>query len=314
MKIDYEYESYPYHLELSKINIFFGGTSSGKSAMADFFNKSFTGQNKMFMIEHQNVSKSDFEVTYISGNANLNDEIKLSSKTLLSKIIKEVLNDLDDQLLEKIKDNIKNEMLPITNEIKLKLNCITDDQYDSDLYVDDLMKLLKIYYVFFEEGNILSSSKSRFLTLSLTTLLNKEKKRNIIIIDDFDLYLDLSQMLLLIEKFNNNQDCVYFLFVRSVELCNILIHQHKIFLINKNMADLEKYFLKLTNDLINQSKLDYYPILVDDEVKLLNYSLKTYYLKEILHVISSKYPKLIIENLRKSDFYSIEFIELLEKI
>ena len=110
MKIDYEYESYPYHLELSKINIFFGGTSSGKSAMADFFNKSFTGQNKMFMIEHQNVSKSDFEVTYISGNANLNDEIKLSSKTLLSKIIKEVLNDLDDQLLEKIKDNIKNEI------------------------------------------------------------------------------------------------------------------------------------------------------------------------------------------------------------
>lgn len=314
MKIDYEYESYPYHLELSKINIFFGGTSSGKSAMADFFNKSFTGQNKMFMIEHQNVSKSDFEVTYISGNANLNDEIKLSSKTLLSKIIKEVLNDLDDQLLEKIKDNIKNEMLPITNEIKLKLNCITDDPYDSDLYVDDLMKLLKTYYIFFEEGNILSSSKSRFLTLSLTTLLNKEKKRNIIIIDDFDLYLDLSQMLLLIEKFNNNQDCIYFLFVRSVELCGILIHQHKIFLINKNMADLKKYFLKLTNDLINQSRLDYYPILVDDEVKLLNYSLKTYYLKEILHVISSKYPKLIIENLRKSDFYSIEFIELLEKI
>ena len=66
---------------------------------------------------------------------------------------------------------------------------------------------------------------------------------------------------------------------------------------------MEKYFLKLTNDLINQSKLDYYPILVDDEVKLLNYSLKTYYLKEILHVISSKYPKLIIENLRKSDFH-----------
>ena len=53
---------------------------------------------------------------------------------------------------------------------------------------------------------------------------------------------------------------------------------------------------------------------MDDELKLLNYSLKTYYLKEILHVISSKYPKLIIENLRKSDFYSIEFIELLEKI
>ena len=115
MKIDYEYESYPYHLELSKINIFFGGTSSGKSAMADFFNKSFTGQNKIFMIEHQNVSKNDFEVTYISGNANLNDEIKLSSKTLLSKIIKEVLNDLDDQILEKIKDNIKNEMLPVCN-------------------------------------------------------------------------------------------------------------------------------------------------------------------------------------------------------
>lgn len=310
MKVEFKYNNNHY-LEFKNINFFFGGTSSGKTALSELFSKAFNGQSKDFMIDHQYVSKNQYDVIYINGATNLSDEIKLSSKTLLIRILKEIISSQNEPLVNKIKQNIAYEMQPIIDEIQKRIPFYDEQPV---FYIDDFIKLLKSFYPFFNEFDINSSSSSRFFTLNLLQALEKNDKEKIIIIDDFDLYLDLSQMLYLIDKFNQLNEYTFILFIRSMELCSILMEQFSIFLLNNNFQLLKSYFSSLVHSINNLNQIDYYPLITDDEIHKLDYSLKTYYLREILTILSCKYPDYIIQNLEKNSFYSPEFIEILKKI
>lgn len=311
MKVEFKYNDNNHYLVFKNINLFFGGTSSGKTTLSEFFNKAFSGQSKEFMIDHQYVFKNQFDVIYINGVTNLTDEVKLSSKTLLNRILKEIISSQDEMLIDQIKQNIVYEMKPIISEIQNRISIVKEPP---DFYVDDLIKLLKLFYPFFNDFDINSSSSSRFITLNLLYAFDNNNKEKIFIIDDFDLYLDLSQMLYLIDKFNQLDKYTFLLFSRSIELCNMLVDQFPIFLLDKNFQSLDSYLNSLVQFINNFSQYDYYPLISDDELHKIEYSLKTYYLREILTIISSKYPEHIIQNLEKNEFYTSDFIEILRKI
>ena len=311
MKVEFKYNDNNHYLVFKNINLFFGGTSSGKTTLSEFFNKAFNGQSKEFMINHQYVLKNQFDVIYINGATNLTDEVKFSSKTLLNRLMKEIISSQDDMLIDQIKQNVAYEMKPIISEIHNRISIVKEPP---DFYVDDLIKLLKLFYPFFNDFDINSSSSSRFITLNLLDAFENNDKEKIIIIDDFDLYLDLSQMLYLIDKFNQLNKYTFLLFSRSIELCNMLVDQFPIFLLDKNFQFLDSYLNSLVQFINNFSQFDYYPLISDDELHKIEYSLKTYYLREILTLISSKYPELMIQNLEKNEFYTLDFIEILKKI
>ena len=310
MKVEFKYNDNNHYLVFKNINLFFGGTSSGKTTLSEFFTKAFSGQSKEFMIDHQYVFKNQFDVIYINGVTNLTDEVKLSSKTLLNRILKEIISSQDEMLIDQIKQNIVYGMKPIISEIQNRISIVKEPP---DFYVDDLIKLLKLFYPFFNDFDINSSSSSRFITLNLLYAFDNNKEK-IFIIDDFDLYLDLSQMLYLIDKFNQLDKYTFLLFSRSIELCNMLVDQFPIFLLDKNFQSLDSYLNSLVQFINNFSQYDYYPLISDDELHKIEYSLKTYYLREILTLISSKYPDHIIQNLEKNEFYTPDFIEILRKI
>ncbi len=311
MKVEFKYNDNNHYLVFKNINLFFGGTSSGKTTLSEFFNKAFSGQSKEFMIDHQYVFKNQFDVIYINGVTNLTDEVKLSSKTLLNRILKEIISSQDEMLIDQIKQNIVYEMKPIISEIQNRISIVKEPP---DFYVDDLIRLLKLFYPFFNDFDINSSSSSRFITLNLLYAFDNNNKEKIFIIDDFDLYLDLSQMLYLIDKFTQLDKYTFLLFSRSIELCNMLVDQFPIFLLDKNFQSLDSYLNSLVQFINNFSQYDYYPLISDDELHKIEYSLKTYYLREILTLISSKYPEHIIQNLEKNEFYTSDFIEILRKI
>ena len=311
MKVEFKYNDNNHYLVFKNINLFFGGTSSGKTTLSEFFNKAFSGQSKEFMIDHYYFFKNQFDVIYINGVTNLTDEVKLSSKTLLNRILKEIISSQDEMLIDQIKQNIVYEMKPIISEIQNRISIVKEPP---DFYVDDLIKLLKLFYPFFNDFDINSSSSSRFITLNLLYAFDNNNKEKIFIIDDFDLYLDLSQMLYLIDKFNQLDKYTFLLFSRSIELCNMLVDQFPIFLLDKNFQSLDSYLNSLVQFINNFSQYDYYPLISDDELHKIEYSLKTYYLREILTLISSKYPDHIIQNLEKNEFYTPDFIEILRKI
>ena len=187
MKVEFKYNDNNHYLVFKNINLFFGGTSSGKTTLSEFFNKAFNGQSKEFMINHQYVLKNQFDVIYINGATNLTDEVKFSSKTLLNRLMKEIISSQDDMLIDQIKQNVAYEMKPIISEIHNRISIVKEPP---DFYVDDLIKLLKLFYPFFNDFDINSSSSSRFITLNLLDAFENNDKEKIIIIDDFDLYLD----------------------------------------------------------------------------------------------------------------------------
>ena len=149
MKVEFKYNDNNHYLVFKNINLFFGGTSSGKTTLSEFFNKAFSGQSKEFMIDHQYVFKNQFDVIYINGVTNLTDEVKLSSKTLLNRILKEIISSQDEMLIDQIKQNIVYGMKPIISEIQNRISIVKEPP---DFYVDDLIKLLKLFYPFFNDN------------------------------------------------------------------------------------------------------------------------------------------------------------------
>ena len=240
MNLEFNWNNQIIRCKLEKINLFYGGNSSGKSELAQLFEDGFSGQLQDFEIDHQLVKKKEYEAIQCTDSYSLVEEFKLTSKTILAKEIKKIVSDsdfnenLNEQLLKAVQQ-LNDKLNERWEELGLNDSILFQGQFD----FGDLTKFIKNQYQFYDDKINKVESKIKYYQLC-AKYLSKQKK-GVLIIDDFDNCLDLMNCLLMLEFFDN-LDVTVFLFVKSAELCTYCINKYPIFLLTKNLKEYNEYY------------------------------------------------------------------------
>lgn len=174
------------NIEFSKINIIFGYSKSGKTTFLKDLNSIFLGKNKHILINGTQTISGDFNVFYLNSTDGIRDHLKLSSKSLVRKLIVEsqFSNDFNGLCLElsknitKAKDEIANILKEVLPNLTFSINNIDNPL---NLLIDNAEISL----------NIESSTEDKEELFSLVESLGKlTKTQTIVIIDDFNNDLD----------------------------------------------------------------------------------------------------------------------------
>lgn len=167
--------------KFGKINIIYGPNLSGKTTLSTNLEEIFLGKDKTAKFNDLPIEKATFSVIKIDSNFDINEFIKLTSKNIFKNKIKDILNntDLADfrekqiELLEILQKELNSKLEDESSIIKRKIK---------NLEIDDL--LLNLI-----EGSS-ESSKSEENLFYIKTKLDNSISNNIIIIDDFDAFLN----------------------------------------------------------------------------------------------------------------------------
>lgn len=207
----------------SGINYFLGGNQSGKTCILELLKERFEAQNKDFLVEGVQISKNEYNVIYFDDSTDFSNEFKFTKNNNFRKLIYDnILKELDeDNILEKVNnifDKIDNE---VNNYLDIKINSKSDNNIKFDIEINNINdivdKFTNIYidnYIL-NEDNIPRSTKRKLIYELLLLKLDSSDKTNIVIIDNFDLYLDYNntrKIIKLIEKYSiENKDTHFFL-------------------------------------------------------------------------------------------------------
>lgn len=190
----------------SKINIIFGANSSGKTTIVNNLIEIFSGKDKAAKINDMPISKDNYNIINIDSEFQINELTKLTSKNINKIKIQNIINDQDNFYL-------KEELSKFLNSFQRKLDeTINKDSIlkweIKDQNIDDLALNLI-------EGNI-NASKSEENILYIKEKISIENTKNIIFIDDFDIYLNEEKTLEIL-KLLESLDAVIFLTTNKPE-------------------------------------------------------------------------------------------------
>lgn len=173
-------------LEFSRVNIIFGYSKSGKTTLLKDLSSVFAGKNKNILLNGTQTIPGDFNVFYIDSKDGIKDHLKLSSKSLLRKLIldfklsdeSQTINAIIIESLNKLKNELQENMKKSLPNLSLDINNL-----------DDPLNLL------LDNANVSltfdSSTKDKEDLFILIKSLAKESKIPVIIlIDDFNNDLD----------------------------------------------------------------------------------------------------------------------------
>ena len=302
-KLEFEYLNRIQRLNLEKINIFFGGSLSGKTSLSCYLEEIFSGLIKTAYFNNQVIDKKQFFVKKILLNQNFSDEIKFGSKTELHKKLKMVLSDMDSDEICGINQKMQEALLPLTERIESEFGFLSkyyNQIVNNDFYFDDWIGIVKNHHQLFNK-NIQSTSLSKIALISLVLKFVDNQKESIIIIDDFDSNLDLTQMIQLLDCFEKIDNCYSFLFTKSIELCSLLENRKNIYLMNYQLITFQGFIQSYINSLdLEYSKNLLYPGLIENELLEIELSLKNYFIHFLLMFISSKDKAVIIDFFEKN--------------
>lgn len=278
----------------SKINIIFGYSKSGKTTYLKELNSVFLGKNKHIIVNGTQTIPGDFNVFYLSSTDDIKDHLKLSSKSLVRKLIVESqfsneFNNLCLDLSSKISkakeeiSNILNQALP---NLKFNINNIDNPL---NLLIDNAEISLDIE----------SSTEEKEELFSLVEKLSKlTKNQTIVIIDDFNNDLDEEST---ISFFNNimSSNAYFILSTKRPIPQNLIDEVTSIFTLRKfeliaipsfkKMA-LESQNLKEENHSFEEYMLGIGYLKESNEYKQLLNSINNDVVSNILRILTSKNP------------------------
>lgn len=173
--------------QFSKVNLFFGYSQSGKSSTLSFIESLFSGKEKKWMVNSSIVGSDDYEVISISDKEGINDHLKLSSKSLLTKIF----------LKSNYSDEFKNTCNNLSKYLTLAQDYLSETLSKKMPFLnmeikksgDPLEFLINNISLTFDSY---SSSASKNALYSLIKVINENSlnKKLIFIIDDFNIFMD----------------------------------------------------------------------------------------------------------------------------
>lgn len=255
MKINYSQNNTLKTLNLSKVNLFYGYSNSGKTTFAKYLEQGFFGKQKGFLVNNSSVIKDEFKVILINSKESIIDHIKLSSKSYLKNYYyNETKNYFDNhtELLDEINNKFK-DLNNLLNELSTNFNNKTTlAKIRLSLGINSSEELIDNFMNVEVSENDLSSSASKELLIMLLTTLNYETENIILIIDDFDSSLDEETTRNIFKKFDEFKGTII-LFTNKPNSLLYSIDKYNIFNIRENQICDFTNILFIIKDALNNN-------------------------------------------------------------
>lgn len=292
-------------IKLDKNVIFFGKNSNYKNKVINNITNGLLGKTKNILIDGKNYNAKDFYIINIDEENDFSNEFKFTkSNTLKQLIYNDVISKINEEKIIKYTNEIFDVIDDkVNNLLDRKVNKKSDNNISFQIEIPDVNSIIdkftNIYIddVLLGDSEISKSMKRKLLyQLYFLDIKKLNDKPIIVIINNFDVYLNSSEIINLLNTINNlsNDNCHFIL-----SSCNNIFEY----------LDTEKYNIyKITDKIIDFN-------VIEDAIKIYllrnefnkindNISFNDFYLEneslitydEILNIrnnIINKYPTLI---------------------
>lgn len=211
MEIIFSDKSNNYNIEFEKNVILFGANNSGKTKILTTIYDSI--KSGKAIVNSLKISKNDYDVIFFSEDSDFNDEFSFTKNNFFrATIYNSIAESIDkNKLLNEVNTTFDKIDEVVNNYLDNNINNIFNNSLKFDINIDDLDNIINkfttVYINDLSETKKIPKSFKRLLLYQLSVINSDNNKDKFIIIDDFDLYMDTSniiQILNFISKYSSN--------------------------------------------------------------------------------------------------------------
>lgn len=274
MNIVFEYENNLNNINIEDVLVISGGNGKGKSRIFNLLLSGFEGKEKdNFIINGTTVKKNEYQVLGISADNNLDNELKLTSKTFLINkletikeyISKDKLTTALNEYFDEVSSILHSEIL---NNVNINMN------YNIDKIFSQIFKSIE-YKV--DDVDCLNLSTSEKVNIQIDLYLNileSIKDNAIILIDDMDsIYTNYNfkqKINIILEKAKQSKLKVV-IFIKNEEIINYLINEsyNVVFIKDTKLCKLPSYRNYISQiDLYTEEEINQLELKIKNEKQL----------------------------------------------
>lgn len=246
MDIVYKLDDKNQFMQNKGITYLLGANQSGKSYILSLLKDGFLGKYKDFSVGNLAVAKNEYNVIFLDDVTDFNGEFKFTKNNVFRDLIySSVLNNINEtKLLKDVNDLFDKIDTKVNQYLEVNINKKQEEKMYFDIEITDVNdiidKFTNIYIdnYLLKESNIPRSIKRKLIYNLLLFELNKgESIDNIVIIDNFDLYLDYENTKKIINKLNEyhiKNPNTYFFVSSSNNLYELIDDKSSIYHVNNN--------------------------------------------------------------------------------
>ena len=240
-------------IKLDKNIIFFGKNNNYKNKVLSTLTNSLLGKSKNILVNGNNYNYKDFNIITIDEENDFLNEFKFTKNNTLKQIIyNDIINKVNEEKIIKYTNEIFDIIDDkVNNLLDRKINRKSDTNLSFQIEIPDINSIIdkftNIYIdnVLLSDSDISKSMKRKLLyQLYFLDIKNLVDKPTIVVINNFDVYLNVNEVITLLNTINNltNDNCHFIL-----SSCNNIFEY----------LDLEKYNIyKITDKIINFNIID----------------------------------------------------------
>ena len=253
MEIVIDIDNIPNILNLDKNIIFFGKNSNYKNKVINNIDDCLLGKSKNILINGNTYNSKDFNIISINEENDFTNEFKFTkSNTLKQLIYNDVINKINEDKIIKYTNEIFDVIdEKVNNLLDRKINKKSDNNISFQIEIPDVNSIIdkftNIYIddVLLNDSSISKSMKRKLLyQLYFLDIKKLDDKPTIVIINNFDVYLNTNEIINLLNTIDNlsNDNCHFIL-----SSCNNIFEY----------LNIEKYNIyKVSDKIINFNIID----------------------------------------------------------
>lgn len=292
-------------ISLNQNVIFFGKNSNYKNEALNCLTNCLLGRDKNILIDGKNYNSKDFNIINIDEENDFSNEFKFTKSNALKQIIyNDVINKINENKIIKY----SNEIFDVIDEkvntlLDRKINKKSDNNISFQIEIPDVNSIIdkftNIYIdnVLLNDSKISKSMKRKLLyQLYFLDIKKNTDKPTIVIINNFDAYLNDNEIIKLLNTISNlsNENCHFILSSCNNIFEYINIEEYSIYKITDKIINytvineaIKQYLLKNEYNKIQQD-INFDLFCLENEVLITNDEIEA-----INNKIINKYPTLI---------------------
>lgn len=253
MNVIYKLDDKSQFIHNDGITYLLGSNQSGKSFILSLLKDGFEGKYKDFSVNNLVVDKNEYNVIFLDDVTDFNDKFKFTKNNVFRDLIySSVLNNINEtKILKEVNELFDKIDTKVNQFLDININKKQDEIVRFDIDVTDINdiidKFTNIYIdnYLIKEGNIPRSTKRKLIyNLLLFELKKSNNVDNVVIIDNFDLYLDCENTIKIINKLKDyhlKNPSTYFFLSSSNNLYELIDDKSSIYHVeNKNVYHIDK--------------------------------------------------------------------------
>lgn len=232
---------------------FLSPNQSGKTFYLDLIKEGFLGQSKNFLVNNLKPEKNQYNVIYLDDTTDFNEVFKFTKNNLFRELIySSVLNNINEtKILQEVNELFNKIDIKVNRFLDININKKQEEKMRFDINITDVNSIIDKFtniYIdnyLIKESNIPRSIKRKLIyNLLLFELKKSESRDNIVIIDNFDLYLDAEntkRIITKLQEYRKKNKNTYFFLSTNNNIYDLIDDKKSIYSIrNKKSIRIEK--------------------------------------------------------------------------